>query len=230
MTNHRSFVLAASVFLVLALSGWIIYNGIDTAKNKFEAGNPPPDVQKELQPHKIDLALMHPPSIRDTDNIRYGSATSSMSVFVFGDYECEGCRAMQSVLETTIPSFGGKVRLVWRDLPITDVNPNAMDAAIFAQCAGAQGKFWDAHDLLYAAPNLGEGTYGDIAQQLKLNLRTLAECRQNPAIRQAIQDDVDAARADGVEGAPFFFVGTKAIQGPMTKETLEKEIKLFLAS
>ena len=230
MTNHRSFVLAVSVFLIVALSGWVIYHAVDLARTKFEAGNPPPDVQKALQPHTIDLGTMRPPALRPTDPIRYGSVTSSMSVIAYGDFECEGCRQMNSVLTIVIPQFKGNVRLVWRDLPIADENPNAMSAAVFARCAGVQGKFWEAHDLLMAAPSLGEGTYGDIAQQLKLNLRSLAECRQDPKITAAVQTDVDESRADGVDGAPFFFVGTKAIRGPMTTDDLAKEIKLFLAS
>ncbi len=230
MTSHRSLVLAVSVFLLLAVSGWLVYSAVDTARTKFESGNPPPDVQKALQPHAIDLGVMRPPALRATDPIRYGSVTSSMSVVAYGDYECPGCRAMNNILTTVIPTFKGTVRLVWRDLPIADENPNAMSAAIFARCAGEQEKYWEAHDSLMDADTLGEGTYAAIAQQLKLNLRSLADCRQNPNISKDIQQDVDEARTDGVDSAPFFFIGTKAVRGQMTAEDLQKEIKLFLAS
>jgi protein-disulfide isomerase len=230
MTSHRSFILAVSVFLLLSVSGWMIYSAVDTARTKFEAGNPPEDVKKALQPHTIDLGVMRPPALRPTDPTRFGSVTSSMSVFVYGDYECPGCRAMNPIITSAVSGYHGTVRLVWRDLPIASENPNAMSAAIFARCVGEQGKYWEAHDALMDAEKLGEGTYTTIAQQLKLNFQSLANCRQNPDVSKAIQQDIDESRTDGVDSAPFFFVGTEAIRGQITSEDLQKKIKLFLAS
>jgi protein-disulfide isomerase len=105
-----------------------------------------------------------------------------------------------------------------------------MDAAIFARCAGLQGKFWDAHDELFAASNLSEGTYASIAVDLKLNVNALATCRADASIRSAIQDDVDTSRNDGVNSTPFLFIGTKAHQGVMTADELKRQIDAFIAS
>lgn len=230
MNSHRGLILAVAVFLVLSLSGWMVYSAIQTSKTTFMAGAPPEEIKKELLPHTVELAQMHPPAIRDTDPVRYGSATSVASVIEFGDFECEACRVMKPILESAVSKFGNRVRFVWRDLPISDAHPNAVDAAIFARCAGIQGKYWEAYDALFASPSLGEGAYVSIARDLKLNLTSLAQCRQDPNMRSALQLDVDTARYDGIDAAPFLFVGTKAFNGAVTSDVIENELKRFISS
>ncbi len=230
LNSHRGLILAVAVFLLLLLSGWQIYFAIQQSKTKFMAGAPPADIKNELVPHQMDLALMHPPAIRDADPVRYGSATSVASIIEFGDFECEACQAMKPVIDSIVSKYNGRVRFVWRDLPITDAHPNAASAAIFARCAGIQGKYWETFDALFAAPSLGENTYATIAQNLKLNLTSLAQCRQDPNMQTALQTDVDTARNDGVDSAPFLFVGTKAFSGVVPQNTLETELKRFIAS
>lgn len=173
---------------------------------------------------------MRPPALRATDPMRYGNATSLASVIEYGDFECASCKTLHATLKQVLPTFRGKVRFIWRDLPVSDVNPQAVSAAIFARCAGIQGKFWDAHDALYASAKLNETTYNAIATNLKLNTSALAACRRDPEIKQAIEKEVETARNDGINAAPFLFIGTKAHIGPMTPEELKKEIELFLQS
>lgn len=230
MHRYRVLVLALAVFLVGLLGAWLLYSDIQTSKERFLAGSPPEEIQKALLPRTVELSKMRPPALRSQDYIRYGSATSIASVVEFGDYECETCKETKKAVDTVLPRFGGRVRFVWRDLPVSDVNPNARDAAIFARCAGQQGKFWEAHDALFASPALGERTYSAIAGLLGLNTSVLAQCRADPAIDGAIDMDTDTARNDGVTSAPFFFIGTKAVRGAVTPAELEQAIKLFLAS
>jgi protein-disulfide isomerase len=106
-----------------------------------------------------------------------------------------------------------------------------MDAAIFARCAGFQGKFWEAYDALYDAEiPKSETTFSRIGSALKLNINQLYACRQDKDLRAAVQLDLDTARNDGVDSAPLLFIGTKAVRGPISPEALKQEIDLFLAS
>ncbi|MEK7116353.1 MAG: thioredoxin domain-containing protein [Patescibacteria group bacterium] len=230
MHHYRVLILTLAVFLVALMGGWMIVNAIRISKDRFMTGLPTADIQKSLLPRSIELAKMRPPAFRTEDPHRYGSATSVASVIEFGDFECDTCKDTREVIEAVVPAFGGRVRFVWRDLPISDVNPNAKDAAIFARCAGRQGKFWEAHDALFDSPALGERAYAVIAEVLGLHRAALASCRTDPVVGAAIDADVDAARSDGVSSAPFFFIGTQAIRGSVTAEELEREIKRFLSS
>lgn len=230
-TKARNALLLGGILLCFfGLGGILVYHAYQTSQRSFVTGAPPIDIKNSLLPENIDPAKMRPPAIRPTDPIRFGSVTSVASVIVFGDFECESCKAVDDVVRRVLPSYRGNVRFVWRDLPVTDVNPSAMDAAIFARCAGLQGKFWEAHDALYRVKTLNELAYNAISSELQLNSGQLQACRRDPAVRQAIQQDIDTARNDGVNSAPFLFIGTKAWVGPITVEQLQSDIKLYLGS
>lgn len=230
MSRSSLGALAFFVIVLLSLSGWLIWRGIDLSQNSYLTGAPPEDLKNSLAPKNIDLATMHPPAVRATDPMRYGGATSVASIIEYGDFECENCRAMSQVLQDTLPRYGGTVRLVWRDLPVSDKNPHAMDAAIFSRCATIQGKFWEVHDALMQAVNLNETTFSAIALNAKLDQGLLAACRRDPSIQRLIEEDVNVSRHDGVDSAPFLFIGTKAHRGIIDQATLEKEIETFLQS
>ena len=230
MTSQRIAVLSFATLTIVLISAWLVYAAIQTSKTTYDTGAPPPDVVSNLQPQTIPLNEMHPPAPRASDPIRYGSATSVASVIEFGDYECPNCHDVNKVIASVLPTYHGRVRFIWRDLPVTDVNPDAMDVAIFARCAGLQGKYWEAHDDLFSASSLGESTYAAIAASLKLNASALASCRADSNIRAAIQNDIDTSRADGENATPFLFIGTTAHQGVITPEELKQKIDAFIAS
>lgn len=230
MSRVHAVLLTAFVSLLLAISGWMLWNAVALKRQTFVSGKPPEDVRKVLLPKQIDLALMRPPALRASDPVRYGNDLSAGSVVEYGDFQCEACKTMRKTLENVIPQYNGKIRLVWRDLPITDSHPQAMNAAIFARCASFQGKFWEAHDALFDAETLNESTYAAIARAIRLDAGDLAACREDAAVRTGIEEDVKAARNDGVNSTPLIFVGTQAKNGSMTEQELHEAIRLFLAS
>lgn len=230
MPRRQLILLAALIIAILSLSGWIIVRGVRISKSSFLTGKPTEDVVTMLVPQTIDLAKMRAPAVRPTDPTRYGSITSAASVIVFGDFQCPTCVQLNQTLNSVIPKYQGKVRLVWRDLPMTETHPYAMKAAIFARCADAQGKFWEAHDALFEVPTFSMLTLSELTNRLKLNGVTASACQNDPKIQQAIEYDVKTAAADGVQTAPLIFVGTKAIQGTITPEQLKAEIDTFLKS
>ncbi len=70
-----------------------------------------------------------------------------MTLVEYGDFECPYCGMAEPVVRELLRDYG-EVRYVWRNLPLTDVHPQAQLAAEAAEAAGAQGKFWEMHDLL----------------------------------------------------------------------------------
>ncbi len=230
MSRLRILILISSVLIFIGISGWYVYTGIRLGRTTFPAGAPPEDVKKAILPKQVSLTQLRPPALRPTDPIRYGSATSVVSVIEFGDFECAACRQMKQTIASILPKYQGRVRFVWRDLPVEDVNPHALAAAIFARCAQAQGKFWAAYDALFASDTLNEAIFRSLATQLALDPVALDQCRRNSALKAALQADVDVARGDGINTAPLIFIGTKALTGVIAPDILERELKLFLSS
>lgn len=214
--------------LTIGLGGLVMYQRQQFTRDHYRIGSVPESVLKELLPESIPLAAMRPPALRPWDPIRFGSASSVISVIEYGDFQCEYCRQMDPVIQQLIASYGGRVRLVWRDFPIEDQHPQAFDAALFARCASLQGKYWPVHDALIAASSLREGSLSDIALTLQLDPKQMAACRSDKGMRDLLVQDIQESQADGVHSVPFIFVGTKAFEGVTDTEVLRQAIDAAL--
>ena len=83
------------------------------------------------------------------DHIR-GPATAHLTLLEYGDYECPYCGAAYPVVEDVRRRMGWKLRFVYRHFPLTNVHPHAEQACQAVEASGAQGRFWEMHDALFA--------------------------------------------------------------------------------
>ena len=100
--------------------------------------------------------LLEPP--RETITIgpgepSHGSASAPVQLVVYSDYQCPYCARVEPALEQIKKTYGERVRIVFRDYPLTAIHPRAVDAAKAAHCANEQGRFWDYHRRLFAEQN-----------------------------------------------------------------------------
>src|SRR5260221_8486988 len=82
------------------------------------------------------------------DHIR-GNPNAPLTLLEYGDYQCPYCGAAYPVVEQVRQHFGDRLRFVFRHFPLTQVHPAAESAAEAAEAAGAQGKFWEVHAMLF---------------------------------------------------------------------------------
>jgi protein-disulfide isomerase len=78
-----------------------------------------------------------------------GPADAWVTIVEFSDFECPYCAAVQGTLQTVLSTAGSDVRHVWKHFPLS-FHAGARPAAIAAECARAQGRFWEFHDLVFA--------------------------------------------------------------------------------
>lgn len=230
MDKHRAKILFACLAVFALVSAFFIWRWVNFSKTHYPIGNIPKEIADALQPKIIPLSAIRPPALRAGDPVRFGSTTSVLSVIEFGDYDCEFCKQMHKVIDEILPHYRGTVRFVWREFPIQEKHPDALSAAIFARCAGLLGNYWGAYGGLMASNGLGSGTYDAIGKKLGVDQNLLASCQKDPAIKDSINQDVQAARADGVQSAPFLFVGTQAFDHALTQEELTSAIDTALGS
>lgn len=153
-----------------------------------------------------------------------GSQNAKDYVFVFADFECPYCSQVRDTLEQFVTK-NQSVALVYKNYPLTQIHPDAMDAARAAWAAQQQGKFWQFHDILYANQNrLGEDLYLEAAKDLQLNLGKFNVDRNSEAAASSIARDMDLADQLGLSGTPFFLLNGQTFSGLIDASFLQKKL------
>src|SRR5581483_3387112 len=119
-----------------------------------------------------------------------GPADAPITIVEFSDFQCPFCRAWhQQTYQPLLAAYPGKIRLVYRDFPLTQIHPNAFPAAEAAQCANDQNAFWQFHDKLFSSENLGDDVYKQYAQELGLDMTKFDDCIMTHKYQQYVQDN-----------------------------------------
>ncbi len=147
-----------------------------------------------------------------------GRADAKLVVVEFSDFQCPFCgRYARETMgrSSAIMSTPERPRYVFVNFPIEKIHPLALRAAEAAECARAQGKFWELHSRLYANQQaLAEADLVMTAQAVRLNMPAFQQCfaSQLTAPVRIRQDLAEGARA-GITGTPAFFMGTMTKDG-----------------
>jgi len=154
------------------------------------------------------------------DHVR-GAADAQITLVEYGDYECPHCGRAAPVIRQLLEQFDGRLRFVFRHLPLTDVHPNAALAAEAAEAAGAQGRFWEMHDLLFERQEeLDAHDLTRYAKELGLDVRAFEEDLRSGRVSARVGQDVNSAEEAGVAGTPSFFINEVRYRGGYDVESL----------
>lgn len=141
-----------------------------------------------------------------------GSNKSKTLLIEFSDFQCPYCAEAHKTLKELLAKYPDKLRLVYKNLPLTSIHPEALPAATAAWAAHQQGKFWQYHDALFTnQKQLGEALYLDIAKKLNLNLGKFK--RDLTLATPAITKDIQLADKLAVSGTPFFVINSPTVLG-----------------
>ena len=147
--------------------------------------------------------------VTQSDHIQ-GDAHAGVTLVEYGDYECSYCGLAYPIVRRLQANFGKRLRFVFRNFPLTEVHPLAEGAAEIAEFAGAHGKFWEMHDLLYANQGeLGLPLYLAIAQSLGLPEQGLRAALADELYASKIKNDFLGGVRSGVNGTPAFYINDR---------------------
>ncbi len=125
----------------------------------------------------------------------------------YGDFECPNCKQAAPAVKLLLARFAGRVCYVWRHFPLEEVHPHALQAALAAEAAAGQGKFWPMHDLLFANQrHLKPQQLRGYAQQLELDLRRYDADMADTVYLQRVREDIEGGAASGVRATPTFYL------------------------
>ena len=163
-----------------------------------------------------------------------GREDAPVTIVEFSDYECPFCARFY---QQTLPSLEeeyiktGKVKFVYRDFPL-GFHQQAEPAAIAANCAGEQDKYFEYHDKIFnggGAAGKSSADYKKWAQELSLDVAKWEACTKDPAQRQEIQKDMADGAAVGVQGTPGFIINGKLVSGAQPFSVFQQVIDAELS-
>jgi protein-disulfide isomerase len=149
--------------------------------------------------------LLTPPL--DSDDHISGPHDAPLELVMYGDFQCPYCTAAQSILRRVRARLDGRLRFVFRHLPLPEVHPDAERAAEAAEAASLQGSFWEMHDALYAnGGRLADADLIALADRIGLDLDRFRADLGSPGPAARVARDAEPARANGIAATPAFFV------------------------
>jgi protein-disulfide isomerase len=160
------------------------------------------------------------------DDPAWGPENAKVTIVEFADFQCPYCRSwFTQVYDRLVANYGDKIRFIYRDYPLPS-HPEAKPAAIAANCAGAQGKYWDYFRLLFSdSRGLGSDMYQSYAREVGLDLSAFGSCISSNKYASEIDLDMRDAERLGVNGVPAFFVNDRLISGAQPYEAFQQAIE-----
>ena len=163
-----------------------------------------------------------PVKISVDDDPVLGDPNAKLTLIEFSDFQCPFCQRFHA---ETLPLIKanyidtGIVKLVYRDFPLQSIHPNALPAAVAAECAEDQGIFWEYHDTLFQRMNEwgprsaadAQQTFNAFAEELGLDIEQFVQCFDSGEYVTEVANDFTDGAEYGVTGTPAFFLGNDEI-------------------
>ena len=151
----------------------------------------------------------------DSAHIR-GNPDAPVTLEEFGDFQCPPCGKFSEFVEELLKEYNSRLRLVFRNFPLSG-HEHAREAALAAEAAGLQGKFWEMHDTLYReqetwtkAPNVRE-LFESYAGTIGLDVNQFKKDMDGDKARERVDSDRALADFLGVKATPTLFINNRPV-------------------
>ncbi len=162
----------------------------------------------------------------DPDDPVLGPASAPVTIVEFSDFQCPFCQRVAPTLKRVREAYGDRVRIVWKDFPLTSIHPQAFKAAEAAQCAREQGKFWEYHDRLFGNQQaLQVESLKKYAADAGLDAAKFGSCLDTAKYAERVQAQMGVGAGLGVNSTPAVFINGRLLAGAQPYETFAAVIE-----
>jgi protein-disulfide isomerase len=167
--------------------------------------------------YKVKITVEQPAPIVQKisvdDDPSRGPVNAPVTVVMFGDFQCPVCGRVHPILQKVIAEFPGRVRFVERDFPLEEIHEHAFRAALAAQAANLQGKFFEYTELLYKNQDaLDDESLKKYAAAVGLNAQKFEIDLNSEKTAAEVRKDMSDGDAYGVTGTPTIFVNGVSVR------------------
>ena len=160
-----------------------------------------------------------------------GNEKATVVLVEYGDYECSHCGIAYPLIKQLLREFGSDLLFVFRNFPLQESHPHAMMAALAAEAAARQDKFWEMHDTIYEHQDeLSGNRLLSFAEALNLDLQQFAHDWKSQATLAKVESDFEGGLRSGVNGTPTFFLnGNRLNSYDESYESLAEAVRTVTA-
>jgi protein-disulfide isomerase len=163
-------------------------------------------------------------SVDTKDSPSKGNSRAKLAIVEFSDFQCPYCARVIPTLKQIEEEYGGKVRIVFKHLPLPN-HSKAPAAHAAAEAAHRQGRFWEMHDLIFANQRtMSPDKYVEYAEQIGLDIDRFNTDIASAQVQAKIASDTAEAQRLMVNGTPGFFVNGRFLSGAQPFSAFKKLI------
>jgi len=164
------------------------------------------------------------PETAGTESIHVrGGGNAPVTLEEFGDFQCPPCGKLAGPTKQLEELYGSQLRVIYRQFPLpVKVHAHAQEAALAAEAAGLQDRFWEMHDILYREQaNWSKATdvralFSGYAGILGLDLDRFKTDMDGAEAKERIASDQKRGAALGVKSTPTIFINDRQVPAPIT--------------
>lgn len=146
-----------------------------------------------------------------------GNPDATVTLTEYSDFQCPACASFQPVVAQLMAQYGEQLRFEYKHYPLP-IHNFAQQAAVAAEAASQQGKFFEFHDALFinqkewAASATPQTFFIKYAEELGLDVDKFKSHQNSSVLRDEVRKDLAEARELGLTGTPTFFLNGERMQ------------------
>lgn len=207
-------IVIVLVLVGVVVAGWYFYKSSGPATNSNIAKNATPGTPTPV----ATIPANAPPGANPPNML--GSPTALVVVEEFADFQCGSCGAAHPVMKEIQSIYGSRIKMIFRNFPLP-MHKWGYDAAVTAEAAGMQGKFWAMHDQLFTNQQTWSSGTADTkalwkgyAEKIGLNMQTFDNDVAGMAAKSRVDQDIARGKAAGVSSTPSVYINGELIPYP----------------
>lgn len=205
-------LIIAGVLLAAVVGGWWLYSSSKTnpVANTSNTNKPAVNQTPQSTPMKSTVSGANPPHFK-------GAPSAPVVIEEFADFQCPTCAVIHTAMNEVTSIYGSRIKFTFRNFPLSQIHPNAYDAAVAAEAAGLQGKFWEMQNLLFqnqqkwsTAPN-ARALFESYAGTLGIDLEKFKEDMSGMVAKQRVDADMQRGSSLGINSTPTILINNRPV-------------------